>query len=90
MRLFVTLTMNITRIHYPRPSASPNNDVPRSDYDAKSDQHNMILGSIVLLLTLSSIVVAIMQWRQGRLSQQSNDLTIHVEMVDLGTLSIVR
>ena len=36
------------------------------DYDYLSDQHNLIIGSIVLLLTLAGLVIAYLTLRQGR------------------------
>ena len=37
----------------------------RSNYDALSDQHNLIIGSIVLLLTLAGLVITYLTLRQG-------------------------
>lgn len=50
----------------PNDSKSHNTKKDFNNYDYLSDQHNLIIGSIVLLLTLISLVVAFLTWRQGR------------------------
>lgn len=43
-----------------------------SNYDAKSDDHNMIIGSIALFLTLFAIVIALSECRHSRRSHRSS------------------
>lgn len=48
----------------------------------------MILGSIVLVLALSAVVIAVLQLRQGRRERRSNDATIEsqADSMELGGL----
>ena len=46
----------------PRPTDAPEH----SNDDSKLDEHNILLGPVVLLLALASLVVALLRWRQGR------------------------
>ena len=55
---------------------SPTNDRSSSSYDYKSDQHNMILGAIVLFLAVAAVAIAVLQLRQGRVHHRpTNDTT---------------
>lgn len=74
---------NTTMIVRPRPQPT---DDASSNYDSESDKHNMILGSIVLVLALFSLIVAVVQLRQGN-RRRTDDAgqTDDVEMNDLGS-----
>ena len=36
------------------------------NYDFTSDMHNMIMGSLMLVLALAAVLLAFLQWLQGR------------------------
>jgi hypothetical protein len=76
--------------HQPRPSQPDIDD--QSNYDFISDKHNLIIGSIVLLLTLAGLVIAFLTLRQGRKSDQSNSAQTNngdsQQDVELGRLGI--
>lgn len=59
-------------------SPAPATSAQKSNYDARSDQHNMILGGVVGILTLLTLGIAIVQCRQHRTQRPdrstSNDL----------------
>lgn len=46
---------------------SPTHPAPKSsNYDAKADLHDMVLGSLALLHELVGVVIAYLQWQQNR------------------------
>lgn len=60
-----------------------------TDYDTLSDTHNIVVGSIALLLAATTIVVTIVLYRLERHRRPSNDprnasRDSHVTMNDLG------
>jgi hypothetical protein len=65
----------------------------QSNYDFLSDEHNLIIGSIVLLLTLAGLVIAVLTLRQGRPPRPSdpdstnNTNSVNVELGTIGSFS---
>lgn len=70
--------------------AHQRDDDDESNYDHLSDMHNLIIGSIVLLLTLAGLIIAYLTLRQARQSQVSHRCATpasessQVELGDLG------
>lgn len=55
----------------PNPSRKPTD--LEQNHDAESDDHNMIIGSLALLLALVTIVIAILHYRRDRRARHEID-----------------
>lgn len=66
------------------------------NHDVQSDDHSMIIGSLALLLTLFTIVIAFLQYRQGFRSNRTDNGAVgrqdtfgSIELSELGETSVL-